>query len=164
MRTAHALHHPVSVQTYPWLSSPLLRYVLYIIYLSIYLSIYESIYLFIYLLVSMSEDFHSCLILCKVVPDDFSLPLVRWSKGRWLASCEQLVRAHFQSLLLVSSDVLCRSSRIPFIRQRTAVWGCGLMSYEKNWEDEDLTSRAGFVKVSRWRGQVWRYSNQWLDQ
>ena len=25
MRTAHALHHPVSVQTYPWLSSPLLR-------------------------------------------------------------------------------------------------------------------------------------------
>ena len=26
MRTAHALHHPVSVQTYPWLSSPLLRY------------------------------------------------------------------------------------------------------------------------------------------
>ena len=28
MRTAHALHHPVSVQTYPWLSSPLLRYYL----------------------------------------------------------------------------------------------------------------------------------------
>ena len=28
MRTAHALHHPVSVQTYPWLSSPLLRFLI----------------------------------------------------------------------------------------------------------------------------------------
>ena len=31
MRTAHALHHPVSVQTYPWLSPPLLRLLLLII-------------------------------------------------------------------------------------------------------------------------------------
>ena len=40
MRTAHALHYPVSVQTYPWLSSPLLRYEIYL-YIHIYMKTFR---------------------------------------------------------------------------------------------------------------------------
>ena len=41
---SHALHDPVPVQTHPWLSSPLLRY------LYIYIYLYLYIYIFTYLI------------------------------------------------------------------------------------------------------------------
>ena len=117
MRTAHALHHPVSVQTYPWLSSPLLRY-------------YTNISLEHFFLQELFTNIHQTM-LWRILPKHSQKYLIPWN-----LSCKVWVSPHIST-----SKSLPQPFKLHHLQAATAEQ---LHTMQKNFKNKKFKKRKRF--------------------